>query len=185
LPDLIPDDGIICWKEGLEGRVLLLPVGDVVLIGSEVENLLRFGIERVEVCLFDRPAAVGDPVALLEVHRVEGGAKASRVVAGAAEVMQAGRFKRVIELAGFGAGVGVLHLVIVFQAAAFEEDDFIGRVVPFHGDAEAGGAGADDADIAFDMGIVGQGAGVGVHGMFYGFWIEKRAHWRASVTEIT
>jgi hypothetical protein len=55
LPDLIPDDGIICWKEGLEGRVFLLPVSDVVLVGSEVEDLLRFGIERVEVCLSKPP----------------------------------------------------------------------------------------------------------------------------------
>ncbi len=96
-------------------------------------------------------------------------------------------------LAGFGAGVEVLHLVVVFKAAAFKEDDLVAGVVPFHGDAEAGGAGADDADVAFDVGVVGQVAGVGVHGggfgvargMFYGNWMEYRAHWRASVREIT
>jgi len=37
-------------------------------------------------------------------------------------------------------------------------------VVPFHRDAEACGAGADDADVTFDCRVVGQEAGVGVHG---------------------
>ncbi len=90
LPDFIPDGGVVFREEGFECGVFALPIFDVIFIGSEVEDVLCFGVIGVEVGLFDRPAAVGDPVAFLEVHRVESGAEACPVVAGAAEVMQAG-----------------------------------------------------------------------------------------------
>ena len=90
LPDLVPDGGVIFRQEGLECGIFPLPVFYVILIGTEVEDFLGLGVIGVEVGFFNRPAAMGDPVSFFEVHGVECGAEAGPVVAGAAEVMQAG-----------------------------------------------------------------------------------------------
>src|SRR4051794_15722704 len=43
--------------------VAVFPVAGLVLVGSELENLLRAWIERIEILASNRPATVWDPVA--------------------------------------------------------------------------------------------------------------------------
>src|SRR6202042_1782519 len=109
-----------------------------------------------------------------EIDGVECGAEAGPMVAGATEIMEAGGFERVIFLAGGLTGVEVLYLVVILEATAFEEYDLVWGIVKFHRDADPGGAGTYDTDIAFDVGIIGKVASVEVHkGSGYGFCNES------------
>src|SRR6185437_3595920 len=162
LPDLVPYRRV-AGQEGSQLRVLFLPPGDVVFAGAQVDDRLRPGIVGIEVAAVDGPATMGNPVPFFEVQGIIGRAVAGLVVAGATEIMQPCRFQRVIFLAGALAGIEVLDLVVVIEAAAFQEDDFIGCLVPLEGDAETRGTCTDDADISFYQGVFGQLSGVYVH----------------------
>lgn len=95
------------------------------------------------------------PVAFHEVNIVEWRTHASPVVAGATKIAEPAGPERIILLAGALAFVQILHFVVVFKTATFQQDYFVFGIHPIHGDAGACRTSAHDADIAFDDGVVG------------------------------
>ncbi|HYU09600.1 MAG TPA: hypothetical protein VEK77_09500 [Gemmatimonadales bacterium] len=59
--------------------------------------------------------------------------------------------------------IEVLHRRLILQAAAFQQQHRTRRADPLARDRDAGGAGADNAQIAFEQGAVGEGSSVDVH----------------------
>ena len=129
------------------------------------------GIKRIEIGPLYGPAAVGYPVPLFKVDRFERGAKAGPMPGGPAKIMQPGRLKRIIALAGGFSPVQILHSRLIVETTTFQKDNFIGRIQPFQGNADARGPGADDTNIAFNQALVWDCPGVGMHlllGLKYG-----------------
>src|SRR5213593_494943 len=107
---------------------------------------------------------------------------------GAAEVMQARGLERLVRQTDAVNAVEVLHPRLVVDAAAFEQQDLVPRADPFQRHADAGRAGAHDAQVGLEHAAVRQGSSVDMHGETSGGQLErreKRALWRASVTETT
>src|SRR6058998_2795013 len=108
---------------------------------------------------------------------------------GAAEVMQARGLERIVRQTDALTAVEVLHRRLVVETAAFEQQDLVPRADPFQRHADAGRASAHDAQVGFEHAAVRKGSSVDVHGGMSGGGQserrEKRALWRASVTETT
>src|SRR5436309_6962058 len=83
---------------------------------------------------------------------------------GAAEVMQARRLERIVRQTDALTAVQVLHRRLVVETAAFEQQDLVPRADPFERHADAGRAGAHDAQVGFEHAAVRKGSSVDVHG---------------------
>ncbi len=119
LPHLGPDRVRIEWQ-CLELLIALHPVARVVVVWSEVENLLGAGVEWVEVLTTDRPAAVRHPGSSLEIDRIIRRAETGPVAGGAAEVMKSRRLQRIIGLPDDLAAIEILHLRLEIESTARE-----------------------------------------------------------------
>src|SRR6185437_16207367 len=119
LPDLRPRDFRI-EPERDECRVPALPPRSRPLVRPELDDATGASIVRRELGTGDRPAAVGHPVANLEVDRVEGRAEAGPMPGRAAEVMQPRRLKREIGQSDDLAAIEILHAGVVIEATALE-----------------------------------------------------------------
>src|SRR6266853_1357464 len=107
---------------------------------------------------------------------------------GAAEVMQARGLERIVRQTDALTPVQVLHRRLVVETASFEQQDRVPRPDPFQRHADAGRAGAHDAQVGFEYAAVRKGSSVDVHGGTsegQSERKERRALWRASVTEST
>ena len=107
---------------------------------------------------------------------------------GAAEVMQPRGLERIVREADDLAAVEVLHRRLVLETAAFQQQDLMVRADPLERHADAGGAGAHNAQVGFEHAAVREGSSVDVHGATWRRQAERReksALWRASVAEST
>src|SRR5436309_12883428 len=172
-----------------QGGIAPLPIARPVLVRSELEERLRARIERVQVFPTNRPSAVRNPFPLFEVDRIQGGAEPRPMSGGAAEVMQARGLERIVRQTDALTAVQVLRRRLVVKTAAFEQQALVPRADPFQRHADAGRTSAHDAQVGFEYAAVRKGSSVDVHGGMSGGGQserrEKRALWRASVTETT
>src|SRR5438093_12468356 len=83
---------------------------------------------------------------------------------GAAEVMQARGLERIVRQTDALTAVQVLHRRLVVETATFEQQDLVPRADPFQRHADAGRAGAHDAQVGFEHAAVRKGSSVDVHG---------------------
>src|SRR3989449_2961365 len=187
LPHLRPHDARIEGQRD-QGGIAPLPIARPVLVRSQLEERLRARIERVQLFPTNRPSAVRNPCPLFKVDRIQGGAEPRPMSGGAAEVMQARGLERIVRQTDALTAVQVLHRRLVVETAAFEQQDLVPRADPFQRHADARRAGAHDAQVGFEHAAVRKGSSVDVHGGMSGGQSErreKRALWRASVTETT
>src|SRR5437773_6528718 len=188
LPHFRPHDARIEGQRD-QGGIAPLPVARPVLVRSQLEESLRARIERVQLFATNRPSAVGNPCPLFEVDRIQGGAEPRPMSGGAAEVMQARGLERIVRQTDAPPAVAALHRRLVVETAAFEQQALVPRADPFQRHADASRAGAYDAQVGFEHAAVRKGSSVDVHGGMSGGGQserrEKRALWRASVTETT
>src|ERR1041385_5835427 len=187
LPHFRPHDAGIEGQRD-QGGIAPLPVASPVLVRSQLEERLRARIERVQLVPTNRPSAVGNPCPLFKVDRIQGGAEPRPVSGGAAEVMQARGLEGIVRQTDALTAVQVLHRRLVVETTAFEQEDLVTRADPFQRHADAGRAGAHDAQVGFEHAAVRKGSSVDMHGGTSRGQLasrEKRALWRASVTETT
>ena len=118
----------------------------------------------IEIGPGDGPTAFRDPVAGLEIDRLERSAEPAPVVRRATEVAKSGCLQWEIREPDDVADVQVVDLVLVFEAAAFEDDDLQGRSGKLTGDRHSGRTASDDAKVRVDHGIGGDISGVDDHG---------------------
>src|SRR6266516_1712930 len=163
LPHFRPHDARIQGQRN-QGGIAPLPIARPVLVRSELEERLRARIERVQLFSTNRPSAVGNPCPLFKVDRIQGGAEPRPMSGGAAEVMQARGLERIVRQTDALTAVEVLHRRLVVETAAFEQQDLVPRADPFQRHADAGRAGAYDAQVGFEHAAVRKGSSVDVHG---------------------
>ena len=85
------------------------------------------------------------------------------MIGGAAEVVERRCLEGEVREPDVLAAIEILHPRIELEAAALEQQDFERSVGELAGDGDAGGAGADDAEVTLEDGSVVQRPGVGVH----------------------
>src|SRR3989441_5187395 len=163
LPHFRPHDARIEGQRD-QGGIAPLPVARPVLVRSQLEERLRARIERVQLFATNRPSAVGNPCPLFEVDRIQGGTEPRPMSGGAAEVMQARGLERIVRQTDALTVVQVLHRRLVVETAAFEQQDLVPRADPFQRHADAGRAGAHDAQVGFEHAAVRKGSSVDMHG---------------------
>src|SRR5213592_3990441 len=93
---------------------------------------------------------------------------------GAAEVMQARGLERIVRQIDALTAVQVLHRRLVVKTTAFEQQDLVPRADPFQRHADAGRAGAHDAQVGFEHGAVRKGSSVDVHGGMSGESVREK-----------
>src|SRR5580698_439811 len=86
MPDLIPNHGFV-GQQGLQCRVLLLPVFPVIGIGSKLKIFVCPYIKGIKVFSADRPAAVRDPVPFFKINLIQSGTEAGPMTGSAAQIM--------------------------------------------------------------------------------------------------
>ena len=128
LPHLGPEHIRVLEQRHAIG-VAHLPIADIVLVRSELENLLRAGVKRIEVFAANGPPAMRHPIALLEIDRIVRRTEAGPVIGGAAEVMKRRRLQRKVRLPYYLAAIQILHLLLELEAAALEQQNFDRSVV--------------------------------------------------------
>ena len=143
-----PSPGAVVGRFGIEPQAAL---------GRRVVGGERPGSER--------PAAVGDPGAPLEIDGVEPGAAAAPDRRGAAEEAQPRFDERVVVETTDVAGREILHLGFEIRAAAFEQQDLAPPPPQRAGQRDPGRAGADDANVGREVGVIGAGVEIVQHGV--------------------
>src|SRR4051812_3008530 len=122
-----------------------LPVTGIVLVGTKIENCLGASVKRIEILTTNWPAAVRDPVALLEIDVIERRAEAGPVIGGATEVVERRGLQWEIRLSNNLAAIQILHLLLDLEPPALEEQTLQRSVGEFAGDGDARRSGANDA----------------------------------------
>ena len=142
---------------------LLVPIGRRVGERSELTNGLGLLVKRKKVGKAERPAAIGDPITLLKVERVERAAFPSPIVGGSTEMPGPSQVEREIWRSMYFAGVKRLGGRIWRQPAELEEGNAERPSLQRKSDGDAGRPGADDADIGLNNRPIRDGARVDKH----------------------
>ena len=122
-----------------------------IVVGAELAELLRFAVVGLELGLAERPAGERDPRPALEVELVQRPAAPGPMVGRAAEEAQPADLEVEIGQPDVGAAIEVLDLLLVLEPAALQQADLEPAAGERAGDRDPGGAGADDAEIAFQQ----------------------------------
>src|SRR3989441_10740809 len=88
--------------------------------------------------------------------------------------MQARGLERIVRQTDALTAVEVLHRRLVVETAAFEQQDLVPRADPFQRHADAGRAGAYDAQVGFEHAAVRKGSSVDVHGGMSGRSVREK-----------
>ena len=116
---------------------------------SQLELVMRLAVIRVELGPLDRPAAVRDPVALLEIDWVEHSAAAAPDRHRTAEKSQPAIIELIIRHADVGALVERLRLRLEIEPAAFQQCDLVATFGQPFRQGNPRCARSDDADVAW------------------------------------
>src|SRR5439155_23277431 len=136
LADDLGDDGFdrIATKRQDGVWAFRAPAGEVPVGDRQAGLDSGARVIGIEIGPGDWPTAFRDPVAGLEIDRLERSAEPAPVVRRAAEVAKSGCLQWEIQEPDDDADVQVVDLVLVFEAAAFEDDDLQGRSGKLTGD---------------------------------------------------
>ena len=122
---------------------------EVMLIDGE--QVARAGVVGFQFRVGDRPAAVRYPIARREVHPAQGNATAAPGIGAATERAQAAGGGVQIRIADRIARIEILCLGIAGHAAAHQQTDADRGIEVMARDGDAGGAGADDAQVGVEV----------------------------------
>ena len=149
-PDLVAE--LLIRK--LQIRRSLRGDGDmVIVIGAQTDDLLGFGVPRIEARAVDRPAAARHPGSGLQVDRIERRTLARPMIGAATEIAKAGEIEVEIVVTDIVALIERLAVILIIETTALEKNDPKLRAdqLPCHGDACRPGTG--NADISLDRPI--------------------------------
>ena len=142
---------------------LALPVSGIEILRAELQQLMRARVVRRQFVEAERPAAVRDPVALLEVPRIERAAPAAPAIAAAAEIAAARAVRERIGKSGVLAAIEIAGFVVRPEATAFEHAGVDPRPRHFERKRNAGDTSADDADRRFNDCVVFNSTSIDEH----------------------
>ncbi len=142
---------------------LALPVGRVEILRAELQQFMGTRVVRRQFVETERPAAVRDPVALVEVPRIERAAPAAPAVAAAAEVAAARAVRERIGKPDVFAAIEVAGFVIRPEAPAFEHAGVDPGPRHLQRKRNAGHTSADDADRRFNDRVLFNSASIDEH----------------------
>ena len=126
------------------------PVGRPIVLRRHFQDTVRAGVEGFEVGASDRPATGVDPVTRLEGVLVPGAAEAAPAIAAAAQETAARSIGEVIVQTDAVTPIQISGRFIANLAAAFEQDAVDAGPLELERHRDAGGTGADDADLGFE-----------------------------------
>ena len=129
----------------------LQPAGRGEVVATQLAEAVRAPVVRFELRMADGPATVVDPLAILEIHRIQRPALPAPAGRAAAEPAKPREHSRVISAADILAEVEELRGVTMGEIARFDQRH--PRVAPreLHRERDARRPGADDRDVDIDL----------------------------------